>query len=433
MKPYVKIIAFIFLAIVIIMIGKSLVRKYHRLAESMAVGELNEKLSELNVLHKCYDPKTLEEYISQEGYDYEVENKKVVLDSLSKLNMPLSPVKDGDQLKIPPITHHVYFSNPQKPIQLNNFYLELMKVNYERYNNSNSNWVHYIWTNMPELFPDEIKNIKGVQVKNLEEFSDHQLYNLLLSVIASGSELRGRYSEASDILRFMTLQKHGGFYSDMDYEIFHPEILLEYMKSYDFVGGRDLNGYYASQFMAAKPNHPIVNKAVELTYRNDITPEKAPDSFNYPCSIYNRIYFKAPPLVTTAYFAENNKDGNNDLLLPLWMAFNPIFAKYKNKTCEYSEVTVESFAETEKNLDKTMSDFVNDLSIKGYNPTDNPKDYQKNIYYSFDYRDKWKIIGVDMGCGTWAREGAGYKKIIYFNNISDWDFKSIFSWKFWTK
>lgn len=425
MNPQLKKLLYIIVIIISLILVKNLIKnyrhlgiKYDRFIENIARGKISEKLVAKNIKKKCHDPAMLEDFIAQEGFNYEEENKKAVSDSLKKLYD--SNIKPADHLKVPAITHRMYFSNEEKPVPLNIFYLELLKANYSRLNSTSEEWTHYIWTNMPELFPEEIKNIKGVQVKTLEQFKDHKLYDTLITTIEKGKQLRGRYSEASDVLRFTAIQQLGGFYSDMDYELYHPEILLDYMKKFDFVGARDDNSYYASQFIAAKPNHPILNKAVDLMYRNHVLKDQAPDTVKYPCTPYNAIYFNAPPLFTVAYFSANNKDGNDDIILPAWMTLNLNFARYKNKTCKYSEITEEKFMATENNLVQIMQDFTQDLSIKDNTSIKEFKDYHNNIYYSTKYRGNLKIIGADMGCGTWASERQGSSYSFYWNPIKEW-------------
>lgn len=430
MNPQLKKLLYIIVIIISLIFIKNLVKnsrnlgiKYDRFIESLEKGDLNKKLLAKNILKKCYNP-MIDEFIAQEGFNYEEEDKKAVSDSLKKLYD--SNIKVADHLKVPAITHRMYFSNEEKPVLLNTFYIELLKINYSRLNSTSEDWTHYIWTNMPELFPEEIKDMKGVQVKTLEEFKDHKLYNTLITTIEKGKQLRGHYSEASDILRFMAVETFGGFYSDMDFEIYHPEVLYDYMKKFDFIGAREQdNGYYASQFIAAKPNHPIIIKATELLYRNHFNKKNAPDAIKYPCSEYSRIYFNALPLLTVAYFDQNNINNNIDVILPDWVAINFDFARYKNKTCTYTKITKEEFRETENNLEAIIQAFSDKLAINNSQDKESICS-QQNIYYNSKYHNNLKIIGADMGCGTWLGDLKGEERINYWNPPWKWNFNKIF-------
>ena len=312
-----------------------------------------------------------------------------------------------------------------------------MKANFAKLNQVDENWQHNIWTNKPELFPEEIKNIKGVYLRSPDEFKEHNLYDKLQKALKNGNQIRSYYAEAADLLRLMAVQKFGGIYNDMDYEIYDANILYDYMKKFDFMAGRetpDIHSYYGNAFIAAKPNHPIMTEALRRVLRNHLLDPKdptLPEYLKYPCREYDRIYFDGPPTVTMSYFSKNNIEGNVDVILPPWMIFNLNFARYKNEYCDYFKIDKDDFITNDKNLDKLMAEYItNDVfSMEPFIKYSKPQAIagadlrirvsEQNIYYSFKDRAKYPVIGADMFCGSWVGDGKSFK----MNHYWQWPWK----------
>jgi mannosyltransferase OCH1-like enzyme len=387
MKKKILLILIILLSITGIIYLKSVKQKPREL--------FYQKMVEFNLLKRCYVPK--QDYIeifNQEGLDYEVIDRQVTSDSLAQLLN--DKIKAEDKVKIPTVTHHIYFTpSNNKTVKLNDFYLEKMKAHFKKLNDLKLDWQHNIWTNNPSLFPDDVKQIQGVYVRSIDDFKGHELYPYLVKTIEKGN--KAYFSEASDLTRFMAVQKFGGIYTDMDCEIYNPTELLTLMKRFDFIGGRELEeklSFYGSAFIAAKPNHPVLNEMIRITLRNHAMNEETPDYIKYPCNFYDAIYFNAPPLVTLAYFNKNNIDGNKDVILPSWMVLNYGFSRFKNKYCSHNKISKEKFIEDENNLPELIKKFTSNIK--------DVDDDQDNIYYSLKDRNKFKIISADMGCGGWS-------------------------------
>ena len=361
----------------------------------------HESLVKMNITKRCYDKgKDFDVLFEQENIDYIKNDRRVTAQSLqSLLNQPA-----GD-LKIPTISHHVYFTSTKKPLDLSDFYIEKIKANFNKLNNLGGDWQHFLWTNNANIFPAEILKIKGVQIKQISVFKDHQLYNNLKDMIERAEVSRPFFAEGSDLIRLMALQKFGGFYTDMDYEIYNSEALYDLMKKFDFLGGREianLDSYYGNAFLASKPNHPVINEALRREKRNHdakITDNDIPNYVKYPCRETTRIYFNGPPLITMAYFAKNNIDGNVDVILPTWMIFNAKFAHLKNNQCSYAQMPKQEFLDKLKNLDKMIDQFNKNPLLEGGESND--ADLQ-NIYYNTKYHQGFPIIGADMFCGSWV-------------------------------
>lgn len=363
-------------------------------------------LVELKILKPCYTPeKNFIEVFKQEGFDYKIKDKEITLTSLSKLqNLPIN-----DKFSIPNISHHVYFVQSENPKALLEFYIKKMEANFSKLNETSLSWIHYIWTNNPNIFPDHIKNYKNVKVGNIDIFKDHPLYNHLKETINNGNTNRAYFMSASDILRLMLLQRFGGLYQDMDYEIYDAASLFELKGKFDFIAAREFtspNSYYGNSIILAKPNHPVINEALARIKNHEIDRNRSPYYIKYPCNFYDELYFNSPPLLTLAYFAKNNLNSNNDIILPSWMLLNVEFARFKNGDCNYDKINREGFDYNNQILPELIKTFTSQVkSDTSFNET--------TIYYNFKDKDKFKIIGADMFCGSWVDKKA--KRNYYWN------------------
>ena len=370
-------------------------------------------LVKLHITKRCYDKaKDYDFVFAQEKIDYELNDRKITADSLKKL-LTTSP----GGLRIPTITHHVYFTYDEKPIALSEFYIEKIKNNFNKLNALNIDWQHIIWTNSLKIIPGEILKIKGVTIKQIDVFKDHQLYDNLANIIERGNFSKPYFAEGSDLIRLMAIQKFGGVYSDMDYEIYNPQSLYDLMREFDFLGGREisnLKSYYGNAFMAAIPNHPVINEALKLEHRNyNATMDSidVPDYVKYPCRETTRVYFNGPPLFTLAYFLKNNVDGNNDIILPTWMIFNAKLAHFKNNQCSYAQMPGKEFIDKNNRLESLIIEFKSDFKQEG-GESDDPS--LQNVYYNNKLHNDLPIIGADMFCGSWIK-GKKFNRRYYWN------------------
>lgn len=374
-------------------------------------------LVKLNLIKKCYDPYgSFVSFFEQEGFDYKKEDQEVTLNSFNKLKD--KNIVSNSESKIPTITHHIYFTPSINSKALPEFYIEKMKANFIRLNNLGGAWHHYIWTNNPKIFSDGLINMKGVVIKNVSEFKEHSLYEYILKTIDKGNVTRAHLMEASDIIRLMALQKFGGIYSDIDYEIYNAEALFELMKKFDFIGGREFPGllnYYGNAFMVSKPNHPVINEAISRLELYNIYPKgpNIPEYIKYTCGLFEKLYFNSPPLLTISYFKKNNIEGNNDIILPSWMVFNANFAHLKNGGCSYTKFNKQTLSD-EKILNEAILEFSKKPTAEFFNVSEKEKHPRDDIYYDLEYRDGFEIIGADMFCGTWSYNLKN-KKFYYWN------------------
>ena len=366
----------------------------------------NNLLAFLSITKKCYKP-TQENFLSifeQENLNYIKDDKIITENGLDNLaNIDLL----ADKLTIPNISHHIYFFTSINPQKINASLLNITIQTLKRLDNfSKSEWKHYIWTNNPSMFLDNSSQNQNIIFKNIEEFDQHILFPHLRDAINSNKITR--FSEASDLLRFMALEKYGGIYMDIDYEIYNAKLLLNFMNKFDFIAGRESASklsYYGSAFMAAKQNHPILKEMINTEIRNyDKNNNDRPPYIKYPCYDAYKIIFNAPPLVTISYLKKNNIDGNKDIILPAWMIYNFGVARAKNIDCSYSNITTESSQKINDNLENFIEKFNSNFEYK----------LDGNIYYGYKDHNQFPIIGADMFCATWAKN----KKRLYHWNFN---------------
>ena len=366
----------------------------------------NNLLAYLNITQKCYKPKE-ENFLNlfeQENLNYIKHDKEITENGLDNLaNIELLT----DKLSIPQISHHIYFFSSINPQKINEHLLDITIQTLQRLNRfSKSEWKHYIWTNNPSMFLNETLKNSNIIFKNITEFDTYSLFPYLVEAVNSNKI--SRFSEASDLLRFMALEKYGGIYMDMDYEIYNAKFLLYLMNKFDFIAGRESISelsYYGSAFIAAKQNHPILKEMIKTEIRNyDKKNNNKPPYIKYPCYDAYKIIFNAPPLVTISYLKKNNIDGNRDIILPAWMIYNFGVAREKNSDCSYSNVTKESAQKINNNLESFIEKFNSNFEYNG----------KGNIYYAYKDHNKFPIIGADMFCATWAKN----KKRLYYWNFN---------------
>lgn len=385
-----KIIIF-FLIVLILVIGS----KFSKIKKYFLEERYNQVLSKLNISGKCFNPNVdIIDVMKLNGISYKSQDFTAINNSLAMLKSTLP----SGEAKIPLITHHVYFTYDKNPIKLHDFYIEKIKANFKRLNETNPNWQHFLWTDNPDIFPSDITSIKGVKIQSLDVFMNHELYPYLKASIKKGNSLRAYFMLASDTLRLMVVQKFGGIYNDIDYEIYNAPELLGLMKKFDFIAGRELTAdlsYYGNAFIAAKPNHPIINEAVSKMIIYNTDPNSIPIYMTNACNLLEKLYFTSPPLLTISFFKKNNIEGNTDVVLPSWMIYNVNFAREKNGGCSYTGFSREKFEAEEKDINLIINNY-----IKNYK-NNTRSDYLDVYHNPILFKQDFPIIGADMFCASW--------------------------------
>lgn len=195
------------------------------------------------------------------------------------------------------------------------------------------------------------------------------------------------------ITRIITVEKEGGFYFDLDYQLYNSYQFSEIHKAFDFIGGKEKEPFedsklaplFGSAFFAAIPHHNILNKTISLVKRNYNSELKdLPDYIKFACCKPSlNIYKTSGYPLTISAFLENNKNGNIDIITP-----NEVFFHYRY--AHYTTPESKCFS-----LDKPAS-LIN--YING---------------------NKFITVGADTQCGSWTQTNNGQLRIIYYpHNIN---------------
>ena len=124
------------------------------------------------------------------------------------------------------LTHPVYSIEMMESVQNITLFEEILRSNREL-DDDNHTWEHYFWTNDVTLIPKTVSwfSTNGFIIKEISELPS-DVYDPIMEGIVN-SYLEERIGAASDLIRFMVLYVHGGFYMDMDYFVreFDNEII----------------------------------------------------------------------------------------------------------------------------------------------------------------------------------------------------------------
>ena len=182
--------------------------------------------------------------------------------------------------------------------------------------NEAAEFIHYIWTNDLNLIPQELRDIKGVEVRLISELASFRLFK----EISLSSNIKESSSKPGNIIRIILLREFGGIYHDLDYYLFSPKQLVRITKAFNLIAGEESeNEYYyiGNAFIASAPNHPVMQEASNLIERNLNNSFSHPEYIQYSYNLFSNHLFKTgPSMLTIAYYKEQNKNGNNDILLP---------------------------------------------------------------------------------------------------------------------
>ena len=225
---------------------------------------------------------------------------------------------------IPYITHHVYFTPTKKPLEIIHSNTISIATKILTLNKINDKWKHIIWTNNFTIIPPIFKNIENLEIRDISEFKDHKLYQDMATFIYATNFKKHFFSTSSDIARLMALEKFGGLYMDLDYEIYDYKTLVQLLRTNDFVTGilASRGEFFEANnaLIASKPNHPILKTALNLIDRNLNATDK-PAYIKFPCSRFLSILSTAGPVnFTVAIY--NSMQPKTDILLPIRMIYN---------------------------------------------------------------------------------------------------------------
>ena len=178
-------------------------------------------------------------------------------------------VQPSAYLKIPAVNHAIWLTNPDQPKEMRPRDKHYMEKRINLLNQDPISWTHVLWTNAIEHTPETLAwaVTMGVVVRNIFD----PVYGLQSAGFIPDLVEKKQLGIAADFLRFDFLHREGGFYADVNYMLHQSP--LSVMKTYDFIVHSDRGGVLVDVYMiAAKPRHPILVSAFEMTLRNLIHP-----------------------------------------------------------------------------------------------------------------------------------------------------------------
>ncbi len=308
--------------------------KIKQIANSTGHYTLVRALSKLSKLDEigCYANHT-EILFAQEGYNYLAEDKKI--NAHFKLFAPNKLPQEDLSLRIPARMVKIYITSVTAPKPIDNIAVNKTITTFTRLKQADSSWVFDFFTNNKATLPDTISSITGVRVHDLTELreQDPEFWdNIVLALISKAELEQYYYAQISDILRIIALLAQGGFYQDLDGEVYRPET-FNALRKYNFVGGKELDNqltYIGNAFFGASAGHPIIKDSFNLIKRNLLTDRSLlPEYLQFPCNIGCKIIYETgSPLLTIAYFKNANQNNSLDIIFPNKVFFNRDYARY---------------------------------------------------------------------------------------------------------
>ena len=283
--------------------------------------------------------KTYQQYdqdvMIQEGLDIQEELIKWIEDTQYKLQN--IEYIHTDAPKTPHISHVVYFTNSVAPKSIKPIAITKAIETAYQFNNVDTDYKHYFWTNDKEVVPKEIKNIPNLEIRIINEFKDHILWDSLNNILNKAQSKSEFFVQASDVFRLMAVQKYGGIYHDLDYAVYNSEELIKITDNFNFVNAREFDGRdnacIGNAFVAAAKNNSIINKALESCYRN-LNQEQYDDILpylQYPLNGVDKMLFETGPvMITMAYYSARDasrNEGSTDIILPPKMIYHYEYAR----------------------------------------------------------------------------------------------------------
>ena len=274
---------------------------------------------------KCYH-RFDTEFFKQEGLDYKELKHKYLT------NTKLPPVKPNTGFKIPQKLNFVWFTSKKEFLFKKNAFF---KINSYIFHNTRitPTWKHTLWTNNINWITEEAKkklSIEKIELKPIDDLNITNQKHEKLRYLSKQYALQHRWGIASDIARDLVEYYEGGIYVDGDYKLLQPMELEKYMKSYtSFFGINDFNSSskdffeIINAFIASEPKGTVLEKKLDLNYRNIVGMINAPNYIKYPCHKASETLFKTGPVALTVAFDLNRTA--LDIVLPycsLFMAPN---------------------------------------------------------------------------------------------------------------
>ena len=220
---------------------------------------------------------------------------------------------DSTVYRIPLVTHKIWVTSDANPKDPSAQYIRWLE-NSIKHNPTEAGWTHYFWIESKDKLPGLAKLLENHPNIVIKELNDLNTATFITGDLYKEAIKQKKFGKATDILRLELLRLIGGYYLDTDYEVFQS--LIPYSKAYDMVVGLEpMSAYLCNAFIAACPNHPVVQKGLEMIKRN--LSNEAPDYVrNAPDNGFKTIVETGPIAFSLAFALAGGKGDYQDIVLP---------------------------------------------------------------------------------------------------------------------
>ncbi len=267
-----------------------------------------------------------EEIFTHEGLNRKNEYEKWKKDTAKKLKNIDSYLTSA--YKISAISHATYFTKSDHPPVMKDLYVDKYIKSCSRLSDADPSFWHILWTNNVKAIPDSVKSLKGIKLQSCDEFKEHELYSYYLNFLRRAQNDARVFVEASDVARVMALQKYGGLYHDLDYEIYDAKIMINYMKSFPHFNAQEADKWdscVGNALIATTKDHPILNKFAFIISRNLKFDDQTPIYVKYPKNNFDGVMFQTGPVaITMATYLAYSDDC---MIFPDKIIYNCAFAR----------------------------------------------------------------------------------------------------------
>lgn len=260
------------------------------------------KLKSISGGGSCSHPYSSEIW-SQEGL-----NDEPFRDSLKTRNWDYKSSFANSDIKIPHIFHNTWVSSSKIPEEKRSEYFfkhnPYLKNNVEKM----SNWEKFFWTTDKNMIPQKAqKHLSdlGITLRQIDELKGtHPEFSYLVDV-AKGAAEEKLFGLSTDIIRYLAIHEMGGVYADGDYRFDTDPTALT--KKYDSYFGVETscNLHLGNAFLAAKPQHDVINEAINIAVRN--LDGHGPRYVYNPCVKHDATIMYTGPVALSMAYAKANK------------------------------------------------------------------------------------------------------------------------------
>jgi len=265
----------------------------------------------------CTDSWELSRIWEEEGLDFSAFKRKAAQNFDLVEN---SMCNDSDPIKIPHISHHVWFTDPHNPKEMGKQDRIYLEKKIKVLNQPGSKWRSILWLNIKEGIPETIAlaHNLGIEVR-LIDYLPSPFVDVIKSLLASKCF---DIALATDLWRLQVVKDMGGFYSDNDYELYtNIDYLTRTFHSFfGFDDHSEIN--VGNSILAATKNHPVLIAYYDLVYRN-LFGSNVPTYIQEPCCRFSKtIMTTGPTPLTLALAKAMNSEGFTDIVFPHGVIFS---------------------------------------------------------------------------------------------------------------